>query len=325
MNDFRTAFSIPKAEPFGYDDRVMLCGSCFVENIGKKLKDARFNVLINPFGILFNSGSLAKSLEDIMDNKPFTEDELVFHRNLYHSFSHHSRFAHHDATVCVKQINSATTNAHHYLKKTKYLILTLGTAWVYRYRHTGTIVSACHKIPQREFDRELLSVAQITEMLSAMIQRLSEFNPDIRTLLTISPVRHIKDGFVGNQQSKAALILSVKQLTERFENCSYFPVYELFMDDLRDYRFYAADMLHPSKTAIQYIWERFCETFFEQKTLQTIYEAEQLYTASQHRPFNTSSDEYQEFQRIYREKEQQFVSRFPNARMENTDDTDLTD
>jgi len=315
MNDFRTTFSIPQAEPFGYDDSVMLCGSCFVENIGKKLENACFNVLINPFGILFNPCSLAKSIENIIDNKPFTEDELIFHHGLYHSFSHHSCFSHHDATVCVEQINHAAAHAHQFLEKSKYLIITLGTAWVYRHRRSGTIVSACHKIPQQEFDKELLSVAQITELLSAMMQRLSEFNPDIRIVLTISPVRHIKDGFVENQQSKAALILSVKQLTENFENCSYFPVYELFMDDLRDYRFYASDMLHPSETAIQYIWERFRETFFTQETLQILDEAEKLYAASQHRPFHATSDEYQEFRRLYREKAQQFASRFPNAQI----------
>ena len=307
MKNFRTLFSILQTTTFCYDDSVMLCGSCFVENIGKKLKNACFNVLVNPFGIFFNPCSLAKSIENIIDNKPFTEDELVFHHGLYHSFSHHSCFSHHDTTACVEQINHATVCAHQFLKNAKYLIITLGTAWAYRYRRSGTIVSACHKIPQQEFDKELLTVDKITEMLSTMIQRLSEFNPNIRTVLTISPVRHIKDGFVENQQSKATLILSVKQLTENFENCSYFPVYELFMDDLRDYRFYASDMLHPSETAIQYVWERFCETFFTQETLKIIDEAEKLYAASQHRPFHATSDEYQEFRRLYQEKARLFA------------------
>ena len=315
MKNFRTIFPILPAKTFDYDDSIILCGSCFVENIGKKLENSCFNVLINPFGILFNPYSLTKSIENIIDNKPFTEDELVFHHGLYHSFSHHSCFSHHDPNVCIEQIKHATAHAHQFLKNSKYLIITLGTAWVYHHRLSGKIVSSCHKIPQQEFEKELLSVEQITEMLSAMMQRLCEFNPDVRIVLTISPVRHIKDGFVENQQSKASLILSVKQLTEQLDNCSYFPVYELFMDDLRDYRFYASDMLHPSETAIQYVWERFCETFFDHETRQILSEAEKLYAASQHRPFHATSDEYREFQRLYQEKARQFASRFPDAQI----------
>ena len=313
MPDFRTTFSIAPAKSLSYDDRMMLCGSCFVENIGKKLENACFNVLINPFGILFNPYSLAKSIENIIDNKPVTEEELVFHHGLYHSFSHHSCFSHHEQSVCVEHINQATAHAHEFLKKSNLLIITLGTAWIYRYQRSGKIVSSCHKIPQQEFEKELLSVEQITETLSATIQRLSEFNQNIRIVLTISPVRHIKDGFVENQQSKAALILSVKQLTKQFDNCSYFPVYELFMDDLRDYRFYASDMLHPSETAIQYVWERFCETFFNQETREVLAEAEKLHAAAQHRPFHPESEEYQEFCRMYQEKVKRLALQFPNA------------
>ena len=313
MNDFRTTFSIAPAKSFGYNDSIMLCGSCFVENIGKKLENACFNVLINPFGILFNPYSLAKSIEDIIDNKQFTEEELVFHHGLYHSFSHHSCFSHPEKNTCVEQINRATAHAHQFLKKTNVLIITLGTAWRYRYRLSGKIVSSCHKIPQQEFDKELLPVEQITEMVSATMQRLFTLNPNLHIILTVSPVRHIKDGFIENQQSKATLILSSKQLTEQCDNCIYFPVYELFMDDLRDYRFYASDMLHPSETAIQYVWERFCETFLNHETREILAEAEKLHAASQHRPFHATSDEYQKFLRLHQEKAQQLALRFPEA------------
>jgi len=294
----------------------MLCGSCFVENIGKKLENGCFNVLVNPFGILFNPYSLAKSIENIIDNKPITADELIFHHGLYHSFSHHSCFAHPEQNVCVEQINRATAHAHQFLKEANLLIITLGTSWVYRHKHSGNIVASCHKIPQQEFEKELLSVEQITETLSAMMQRLSAFNKGIRIVLTISPVRHIKDGVVENQQSKSSLILSVKRLVERFAYCFYFPVYELFMDDLRDYRFYASDMLHPSETAIQYVWERFCETFFNQETQLVLNEVEKLYTASQHRPFHATSDEYQAFRRQCQEKARLLAERFPKAGFE---------
>ena len=313
MNNFRTVFSIPKTKTFGYDDSFMLCGSCFVESIGKKLENACFNVLTNPFGILFNPYSLAKSIENIIDSKLFTAEELICHHDLYHSFSHHSCFSHHDQSICIEQINRSTTHAHQFLKNSTLLIITLGTAWVYYYRPSGKIVSSCHKIPQQEFDKELLPVSQITKLLSATMKQLFEFNQNIHIILTISPVRHIKDGFVENQQSKASLILSVKQLIEQFKNCSYFPAYELFMDDLRDYRFYSFDMLHPSETAIQYVWGRFFETFFNQETQNILDEAEKLHAASQHRPFHATSDEYQKFRRLHQEKAQQLALRFPYA------------
>jgi len=313
MNNFRTTFSIPTAEPFCYNDRVMLCGSCFVENIGKKLENTCFNVLINPFGILFNPFSLAKSIEDIIENKSFTKEELIFHQGLYHSFSHHSCFSNPDQNACIEQINHATEHAHQFLKKSKYLIITLGTVWVYRYHFTGQIVSSCHKIPQQEFSKELMPIEHITESLAAMMKKLHEFNPTIHIVLTISPVRHIKDGFIENQQSKSSLILATKQLTEQFQNCTYFPVYELFMDDLRDYRFYTSDMLHPSETAIEYVWQRFCETFFNQETQQILDEAEKLYAANQHRPFHATSEEYQKFCRKNQEKAQKLAMRFPDA------------
>ena len=317
MSNFRTVFSIPPDNAITYADSLMLCGSCFVENIGKKLENGCFNVLINPFGILFNPHSLAQSIENIIDNKPITEDELVFHHGVYHSFSHHSCFSHPQKSECVEQINRATAHAHQFLKNANFLIITLGTSWIYRYQSTGKIVSSCHKIPQKEFDKELLTVEQITETLSATFLRLSKFNPNLRIILTISPVRHIKDGFTENQQSKASLILSVKQLIEQFDNCSYFPVYELFMDDLRDYRFYASDMLHPSETAIQYVWERFCETFFTSETLRTLADAEKLHAAAQHRPFHAESPEYQDFLRLHREKAQQLARQFPKAGFES--------
>ena len=313
MNNFRTTFSISSSEPFGYDDSVMLCGSCFVENIGKKLENACFNVLVNPFGILFNPYSLVKSIEYIIDNKQFANEDLIFHHGLYHSFSHHSCFSHPDQSACIEQVNRATKYAHQFLKKSKYLIITLGTAWVYRFRASRKIVSSCHKIPQQEFDKELMTVDQISEMLSTKVHRLIQFNPDIRIVLTVSPVRHLKDGFIENQQSKASLILSAKKLVEQFHNCSYFPVYELIMDDLRDYRFYASDMLHPSETAIEYVWERFCETFFSPETMQILSRAEKLFTASQHHPFHSTSEEYRKFRTIHQEKAKQLALQFPDA------------
>ena len=314
MTDFRTTFSIPKTQTFGYDDSIMLCGSCFVENIGKKLENACFDVMINPAGILFNPESLATNIEDIIENKQLTTENLIFHNGLYHSFFHHSCLSNPAADTCIQQINQTTTDAHHFLKRCNYLIITLGTAWVYHHKTRNVIVSSCHKIPQQQFDKRLLSIHEITHRFSATITKLSEFNPNLKIIFTISPVRHIKDGFTENQQSKATLILSVKQLTEQFSNCLYFPVYELFMDDMRDYRFYASDMLHPSETAIEYVWKRFCETFFTQETQSVLNEAEKLYAAKQHRPFHATSDEYQKFQQLHQEKARQLALRFPNAK-----------
>lgn len=314
MENFRTTFSILPVGALSYDDGIMLCGSCFVENIGKKLENACFDVMINPAGVLFNPESLATNLEDIIENRQHTTDSLIFHNGLYHSLFHHSCFSQPDANACIQQINQTTTDAHHFLKRCNYLIITFGTAWIYRHKMRNVVVSGCHKIPQQQFDKQLMTVNEITQRFSDTIAKLSDFNPKLKIIFTISPVRHIKDGIVENQQSKATLILSVKQLTERFSNSIYFPAYELLMDDLRDYRFYASDMLHPSETAIEYIWKYFCETFFTQETQLAAIEAEKLYTAGQHRPFHADSAEHQKFLRQCQKKARQLALRFPNAK-----------
>lgn len=311
--NFRTTFSIPKGKPINFDDNILLCGSCFVENIGEKLEYRCFNTMINPFGILFNPVSLAKSLDIAMERRTFTTVDTIFHNELYHSFFHHSRFSLPDQKEHLRALNDASEKAHDFLKKTTKLIITLGTAWVYRHKERNLVVSSCHKIPQTDFEKSLLSVDEITAVLSQTFERLLVFNPKIEIILTISPVRHIKDGFVENQQSKSTLILAVKALREKFENIAYFPAYELLMDDLRDYRFYGDDMLHPSDVAVSYIWERFCDAYFDDKTLKILEEIDKIRAAAAHRPFHAESEKYRDFCEQNLTKIQALRRHFPNA------------
>lgn len=310
---FRTTFLIPKGKPINFDDNILLCGSCFVENIGEKLEYRCFNALINPFGILFNPVSLAKSLDMIMERSAFEAADTIFHNGLYHSFFHHSRFSLPNQEEHLRALNDASEKARDFLKKSNKLIITLGTAWIYRHKERNLVVSSCHKIPQTDFEKSLLSVDEITAVLSQTFERLLAFNPKIEIILTISPVRHIKDGFVENQQSKSALILAVKALREKFEEIAYFPAYELLMDDLRDYRFYADDLLHPSAAAVSYIWERFCDVYFDDKTLKITEDIDKIRAAAAHRPFHAESGAYRDFCEQNLTKIQALRRRFPNA------------
>lgn len=316
MDSFRTTFAIPQRPSFGYHDAIMLCGSCFVENIGEQLENHCFNTLINPSGILFNPVSLAYSFEDIINNRQYTQEDLIDYKGIYNSFRHHSCLSSPDATQTVRQINRATEEAHHFLKKATILIVTFGTSWAYKYRQTGDVVSSCHKIPQEHFTKEMLSTEDTVAVFSKTTQDILAFNPDIRIVLTVSPVRHIKDGMVENQHSKAVLLLAVKELCERHRQVEYFPAYELLMDDLRDYRFYADDMLHPSSAAIQYIWRRFCKTYFNASALEDLGKAEKLLAASLHRPFHAQSDEFLHFCRKKHEEALMLMQRFPEARFD---------
>ncbi|MDR0364498.1 MAG: GSCFA domain-containing protein [Bacteroidales bacterium] len=311
--NFRTTFSIPKSKPVDYNDAIMLCGSCFVENIGEKLDNYCFNTMINPFGILFDPISLARSLEMIIDRRIFTARDTVFYNNLYHSFFHHSRFSRPNQQEHLRLINDASEKAHDFLKSATRLIITLGTAWTYRHKERNAVVSSCHKIPQENFEKYLLSVDEIITVLSEIFARLFSFNPNIEITLTISPVRHIKDGFVENQYSKSTIILAVKKLIEKKSHPDYFPAYELMMDDLRDYRFYGVDMLHPSTTAVSYIWERFVETYFDDKTQNILAKVEKIRTASLHRPFHAQSTSYKDFCMKNLTEIEELMRQFPNA------------
>ncbi len=294
--NFRTIVDIPAAKaPITYNNKIMLLGSCFVERIGAMLYNNKFNASLNPFGVIYNPFSVANSLQILMDNKKFTHNDLNYSNDLYFTYAHHSSFSNTDADACLHQINTETQAASLDLSSADYLFITFGTAWVYELIDSGEVVSNCHKQPANNFNRYRLEVDEIVSRYKELIVDLALFNPNLKIVFTVSPVRHWKDTAHGNQLSKAVLLLAVNQLVELFEQVTYFPSYELVMDELRDYRFYSEDMLHIGDAAVNYIWERFMEVYFDKQTAAIQKQVQQLIRASEHRPFNPETAAHQKF------------------------------
>jgi hypothetical protein len=265
-----------------------MMGSCFSTNIGEKLEKLKFDILLNPFGILFNPLSIAASLKRIVENSQFTEQELVFQHEMWHSLAHHGKFSHTDKTQCLENINSSLAEAHKRILKSKFLIMTFGTAWVYFYKKNDKVVANCHQLPSSEFDRRLVSIEEVYTSVFDSLSLIKTVNPDIQFIFTVSPVRHLADGAHANQLSKATLLLAISQLCKTFE-AQYFPAYEIILDELRDYRFFADDMAHPSHLAVDYVFERFAETYFNKETRQLNLSIDEINKAVNHRPVNENS------------------------------------
>jgi len=307
MIELKTTVEIQKFEKkISHADKIMFIGSCFTENIGNKLLESLFKVDVNPFGVLYNPTSIKKSLEILIEGKKFTGSDLKFYNNLWFSYFHHSKFSHKDKDICLQNINNQLEISSNFIREAKYLFITFGTAWVYKLATTQQTVSNCHKVPAPEFTRELLNIENIVKKYNKIILLLKEINPDLQIIFTLSPVRHLKDGAVENQRSKAILHLSISQLVDSFENCYYFPSYEIMMDELRDYRFYKSDMTHINDIGIEYIWKKFEATFFTQKTLQKIKEAQKLVRNLNHKPKDPDLEEYKNFKEQNLEKIKRF-------------------
>lgn len=296
MESFRTEVTINKAKQLiQYDSNLLFMGSCFATNIGNYFSENCFNSRVNPFGVLYNPLSIANSLNRLIEGPIFTENEVQYQHGSYHTFYHHSSFNHADKTTFLSQVNESFEDGRAFLKKTNYLFITFGTAWVYKHNVSKKVVSNCHKYPASTFNRTLLSSSEIVEQYMRLIHSIKSVNPSINIIFTVSPVRHWKDGAHGNQISKATLLLAIEQLNQSFDNISYFPAYELLLDDLRDYRFYKDDMLHPSDVAIQYIRNKFNSAFFNEKAKAFEQTIKVLKKASEHRPFNIASEAHQKF------------------------------
>lgn len=290
--DFRTTIKTCDEEPFmRHSDKMMLLGSCFSDNIGAKLKDAMLNVIVNPFGTIFNPLSIASGVDKIIDNTTIAGAELFLSSGVWSSYDFHSRFSMANKDAALQRMNNSISEAHEHIKDCNVLILTLGTAVVYRRRDTGEVVTNCHKVPQQEFTRKLASVDEITQALANTLRRLHEFNPELKVIFTVSPIRHIADGLEMNSLSKAVLRVAVNNVTRMFKDFTgYFPAYEIVIDDLRDYRFYAADMVHPSEVAIEYIWQTFQATYFDDRSTQAIARCERVSKRLKHRPMSNNPD-----------------------------------
>lgn len=287
-------------------------GSCFAENIGNRLSDNKFSILVNPFGVLYNPFSIATSIQSLLDERIFTSNDLFQQDGVWNSFSHHSRLSDLCIDNCLNKINTEASAAQKQLKECDLLTITFGSAFVYKLKSDGTVVSNCHKLPEKSFNRHRLSVDEIVDRYKQLIPRLLTLHPEINILFTVSPIRHLKDGLHENQLSKATLLLAIDQLCGLFpENAFYFPAYEILMDELRDYRFYAEDMTHPSGVAIDYIWECFCRCCVAKKSLQFMTLWQEIQKAVNHRPFQPESSAFQNFVRKNEEKLQILSSQYP--------------
>lgn len=296
MPQLQTIVNIPPPDfSIDYSNKILMLGSCFSTNIGCRLESLKFQTNTNPFGVIYNPASIAQSLNILLEKECFTLNELNYNNGLWYSYYHHSAFSNTEKEICLDGINKSLHKAKLHLSETDIVFLTLGTAWAFRNKQTGQIVANCHKVPASEFDRVYLNPSEVTETLSTVIKNLLKLNTQIKVIFTVSPIRHWKDGAIENMRSKSTLLLSIKEIEEEFQNIYYFPVYEVFMDEMRDYRFYASDMLHPSDFSIDYVWEKFTNTFFESNTRELVNEVGKLLKSFAHRPVNAKGDAYGKF------------------------------
>lgn len=283
MDNFRTLIQIKPAEnKISYATKLFFIGSCFSENISQQLNNLKFTTLSNPYGIIFNPISIKKALQEIVEKKQYTNEDLVFHNELYHSMQHHGRFSTTTKKETLSLINSSTSESHIFLKEATHVFITLGTAWVYEYQNE--IVANCHKIPNKEFIKKLLSLNEVTLTLNEIIRSIKVLNSTAKIVFTLSPVRHLKDGMQENSISKGILRAAIAAI-----EADYFPSFEIMMDDLRDYRFYEADMLHPNKQALDYIFEQFSHCYLNEETMKLMQRIQKYNTALNHRPLHADT------------------------------------
>lgn len=317
---------LPPPFQISHQDTILSIGSCFAENVADHLRIRKFDVLTNPFGILYNPLSMANSMSILLSGKIYTEDDLIFYNERWQSFDHHGDFSNIRAAATLDAINQQLSLARTQLQKPKreqtVLMLTLGTAFVYYYQnqdfnkntHLHKAVANCHKMPANWFKKELLEVESVTQSLFEVIQLLKKQVRHLKIIITISPVRHIRDGIIENQRSKATLVLAVHELLQRFSDADfvyYFPAYEIALDELRDYRFYDRDLVHPNSLAVDYIWARFADAFFDKPTQQRNAQFLKLHKARQHRAFHPDTAQHQRFLRKQLQITQQLIQQYP--------------
>ena len=295
----QTSIPLDVAEnQLNYQSQLLILGSCFAENIGEKLNYFKFQSVRNPFGILFHPLAIEKLLSKSIQKESFTEEDIFFLNEQWHCFDAHSDLSDPSKEKLLRKLNTALDQTYQQIAKATHIFITLGTSWVYRKTETDTVVANCHKVVQKEFSKELLSVAQITESLDSSIEAIRTINQITQVVFTVSPVRHLKDGFIENQRSKSHLISAIHQI----KGASYFPSYEIMMDELRDYRFYKTDMVHPSQLAIDYIWEKFKEVWISPQSYPMMEKVDTIQKGLLHRPFNASSEKHQLFLKSLGEK-----------------------
>ncbi len=310
--NFYLQFTIPPFKhKLSYEHKSMFMGSCFAENIGEKMQEHKFNCSINPHGVLYNPLSIVQALKRYLNNTSISEQDLFYANEQWNSWEHHSRFSNPDKNKCIANIDQQINSAHHLLKEAKWLFITFGSAFIYKQKETGTFVGNCHKMPSARFEKVLLSAEEIVNEYKELITQLKQFNPELNIVLTVSPVRYIRDGIVENNRSKAHLISAVHELVDAFEQVLYFPAYEIVIDELRDHRFYKEDLVHPNETAINYVYEKLTDVLMDGTTKKQEVKIVELLNAMRHKPFNEGSDAHQKFKANYLLKCKEILNELP--------------
>ena len=309
---FQTQIPIPKTNnPIDYSSRIVSLGSCFAENIADKFDYFKFQNTSNPFGIIFNPISIEKIIQRIVQKKYFIEEDIFYHNDLWHCYETHSELSNPNKENILNILNQLIESTNEYITKSTHIIITLGTAWVYRNIESKEIVANCHKMPQKYFSKEIIPVDTIKKSLLKSVALIQSINKNAKIIFTVSPVRHIKDGFVENNLSKSNLISALHSALFQLPSSCYFPSYEILLDELRDYRFYTQDMLHPNQLAIDYIWERFLLTQISESIYPTMQEVCTVQKGLAHRPFNPETESHQKFLRALSQKIVLLSAQFP--------------
>jgi hypothetical protein len=296
MPNFRTSFKIePISKPCRLKDTFITLGSCFSDTMGQQLTGHKFNALVNPFGTIYNPESIHKVLQYALTNKPPAEHTYVTAGDIVANYDFHSSHSDLKQADLEKKLTETIGITHYFLKEATWLMITYGTAWVYTRNDTGETVANCHKLPGNLFTKELLTQKKILDSFTSLYHNLKSFNPEIRIILTVSPVRHTKDTLPLNSVSKSVLRIACHTLSEQHNDIHYFPAYEILLDDLRDYRFYKSDMIHPTEEAEQYIWDKFIDAYFDSECKSFIEKWDTISLGLKHKPFHPSSKAHQEF------------------------------
>jgi GSCFA family len=305
--------TIPAPETrISYKDKLLLIGSCFTEHIGDNLAALKFNVLQNPNGILFDPASVITSLGSYIDNKRYREEDLFFLNELWQSWQHHSRFSGVSRNEVLKRINGSVSAAHDFLTSANWLVITLGSAFSYRLVNKNMEpVANCHRAPANWFDKHLMTIEEIITRFDGFLYRLFQLNPNIRIVFTISPVRHIRDGVIDNNRSKARLIESVHHLVNKFSRLYYFPAYELVIDVLRDHRFYDVDLVHPNYQATNFVLDHFIEHYADEESKQIMKDIQQIVAARRHRALQPDTEAHQKFLSLNADKARELMKTYP--------------
>ena len=297
-----------------YGDGLLFLGSCFADEVGNFCRGLGFNAMVNPFGVLYNPVSIAQFLERLRSGQPFCHEEVIkVGEGQYCTFSHNTAFWNGSETALLEQVNQSLAEIHAFFLKSKWIIISLGTSWVFRNKETQKVVSNCHKLPANQFERRFLSVEQSVQCLSEVVKQ----HPEKQFVFTVSPLRHLKDGLHENQLSKAALLLAVDEVCKAFGNANYFPAYEILQDELRDYRFYKEDMVHPTEQAVRYIWERFTDFAINPEEKPAMKAAAELRQMLQHKPLFPESEAFKKFEQLKEKKICELKRDFPRVCINN--------